>query len=45
MYQICLKLKEQRLAHSKHCTDVNYFLELWVGGERNKLILSCAFGS
>jgi len=45
MNQICLKLVEQCLALSKYCTDINYFLELWVGGKRDKLILSYAFGS
>lgn len=44
MSQIDFKFLECCLVHSKYCIDINYFLELWAGGERDEPIHSYAFG-
>lgn len=35
-----LKFLDHCPVHSKYYIDINYFLKLWAGGERDKLILS-----
>lgn len=44
MNQVCLKLVEQCLTHSKYDTDSNYFLEIWVGEKEINLFLVTPLG-